>query len=486
MEKNEINLIFETEKEGNYDIFGEKFVEKNKGNILLNINGNEIDLVNKYKLNKGQNNIKMIIRNKITNLEEMFYKCIKLKNINELKYLKTENCTNFRKMFYKCVLLSDIKPLENWKVSRGLNFKSLYGCSPLKDKTYLKKWKISDEKFNSIFIKYFELNDLNKIKLIKEITKDSFTLTDVDNTFSIFKSINDLLVMIYSNNVKSIIAYNIINNQIINEIKKAHKEIITNIRHYFDSIKKRDLIMSISDNNKNIKIWDFNNWSLLTNIKGQYNKDIYYLACFLKDNNQIYILTSEYLKIGESKPIKIYDLEGTKIKEINNLNDKTFFIDAYFDEKLSKNFIVTGNQGYDISYDYNENKIYHKYIDHPKNNSHYNHYSLIVSSKEEITKLIESDHGGKIRIWDFHSGLLISRIKVDCFGLYSICLFNDNFLFVGCQNKMIKLIDLDNGIIRKTLTEDIKGNIICLKVIDDSYLLSQGLLAEQIKIWKID
>ena len=30
MEKNEINLIFETEKEGNYDIFGEKFVEKNK------------------------------------------------------------------------------------------------------------------------------------------------------------------------------------------------------------------------------------------------------------------------------------------------------------------------------------------------------------------------------------------------------------------------------------------------------------------------
>ena len=60
--KDEINLIYEAEKEGNYDIFGEKFVEINKQNIELNINGNESELVNKCKLQKGENNIKMKIK----------------------------------------------------------------------------------------------------------------------------------------------------------------------------------------------------------------------------------------------------------------------------------------------------------------------------------------------------------------------------------------------------------------------------------------
>ena len=35
-----------------YNIFGEKFVENNKNNIELNINGNKSDLENKYKLKK--------------------------------------------------------------------------------------------------------------------------------------------------------------------------------------------------------------------------------------------------------------------------------------------------------------------------------------------------------------------------------------------------------------------------------------------------
>ena len=39
--KDEINLIYETEEEGDYNIFGEKFVEINKDNIELNINVNK-------------------------------------------------------------------------------------------------------------------------------------------------------------------------------------------------------------------------------------------------------------------------------------------------------------------------------------------------------------------------------------------------------------------------------------------------------------
>ena len=130
--RDEINLIYVTEKEGNYNIFGEKFVENNKDNIELDINGEKSKLINKYKLRKGENNIKMKIKNKITDLKYMFYECKNLKNIDELKYLNTKYCNNFEYMFYGCSSLSDIKALEKWNVSNGNNFSYMfYGCSKL-------------------------------------------------------------------------------------------------------------------------------------------------------------------------------------------------------------------------------------------------------------------------------------------------------------------------------------------------------------------
>ena len=57
-----------TEKEYNYNIFVEIFVKNNKNNIELNINGKKNKLIKKYKLRKGENNIKMKIKNKIKNL----------------------------------------------------------------------------------------------------------------------------------------------------------------------------------------------------------------------------------------------------------------------------------------------------------------------------------------------------------------------------------------------------------------------------------
>ena len=88
--KNEINLIYNTNKEEECRIFGDKFVDKNKNNIELKINGNKNKLVNKYKLKKGDNKITMIIKNRIKDLRHMFNKCYNLKNIEELKYLNTK------------------------------------------------------------------------------------------------------------------------------------------------------------------------------------------------------------------------------------------------------------------------------------------------------------------------------------------------------------------------------------------------------------
>ena len=58
-------------------------MKNNKDNIELNINGETIKLINEYKLRKGENNIKMKTKKKITNLQYMFYECNNLKNIKK-------------------------------------------------------------------------------------------------------------------------------------------------------------------------------------------------------------------------------------------------------------------------------------------------------------------------------------------------------------------------------------------------------------------
>jgi hypothetical protein len=132
--KDEINLIYNTNEEGEYRIFGDKFVEINNNNIELNINEHKNKLVNKYKLKKGDNKIKIIIKNKIKDLQHMFDSCYNLKNIDELKYLNVKYCTNFSWMFSGCSSLNDITPLKDWNVSNGNNFSYLFSeCSSLLD-----------------------------------------------------------------------------------------------------------------------------------------------------------------------------------------------------------------------------------------------------------------------------------------------------------------------------------------------------------------
>ena len=110
-------------------------------------------------------------------------------------------------------------------------------------------------------------------------------------------------------------------------------------------------------------------------------------ACFLNDNNNIFIVTSNNINKSyvNSKSIKILDLNGKTIKEINDsINHSTFFIDTYYDNNSSKTFIITGNEGYSQSYDYNNNKLYYKYIDNYSETNF--HMSIIIVDRKKIIK----------------------------------------------------------------------------------------------------
>ena len=134
----------------------------------------------------------------------------------------------------------------------------------LKDNN-LKEKKINkiDDNKDSNFI-----NPKN-IEYLSDIVNDCYSDLWLANTFSIFKSINDILYLVFSNEKKSLILYNIINNKRIKEIKNAHNKYITNIRYYLDKINKKDLILSISAHDNNIKLWNIynNDINCLLNIK---------------------------------------------------------------------------------------------------------------------------------------------------------------------------------------------------------------------------
>ena len=330
-------------------------------------------------------------------------------------------------------------------------------------------------------------NSPSDIKLVSDVTNNSFTSINIDNTFAIFESINKILYLIYSTINKSIICYDINEQKIIKELNNYHNEYITNFRHYFEEKNKRDLMLSISQIDNNIILWNVDNWECLLNIPHSNDSGLIYSSCFIYDNNQSYIVTSNCNWDENSEFIKIYDFNQNKIKEIKDSNEITFFIDVFYDNLLSINYIITGNYNFIKSYNYNSNTIYHKYFDKNNNSDDNSHFIVITFKDNGILKLIESCNDGIIRIWNFHNGELISRIKINDGNIYGMCLWNNYNLFVGCNDRKIKLINLKNELIMKCLEGHNNDILTIKKIIHPKYgecLISQGLGNDQIKLWK--
>ena len=322
------------------------------------------------------------------------------------------------------------------------------------------------------------------IYLLKEITKDSYAHVILNNTFTIFESINQITYLIYCNKNNSIISYNLENNQIINEIKNQHNEYITNFHHILDKDNKRDLIMTTSLDDNNIRIWNCLNWECILNLPNINTKGYLYSSCFLYTNNNIFIITCNFNLMDDPEAVKIYDIKGTKISEIKNSNKVTYIIESYYDIKNNKNYIITGTLGSVISYDFESKELYHEY----KDNNEVTHLGFLIHERKNVINLIESGFDGNIRLWNFHTGNLIKKIKI-CKWLTSLCLLNDDVLLVGCYDKSIKVVDIKNGVVINCL----KGHtdwVLTLKTINLSNygkcLISHGRKNDQIKIWIIE
>ena len=310
----------------------------------------------------------------------------------------------------------------------------------------------------------------------------------VDNTFEIFNSTLGYIILVYAykftDKYNSIATYNIIDYNTMTIMKNVHNEDITNFRHYLDKNKNRDLILSISATDNNVKMWDINNLEYLLTINNINRHGFTKSACILNFNNNLYIITSNYSYSETPEPIRLYNMEGYKIKEINYKNNQTYFIDIYHDKKLDIKYIITGNFGFVRTYNYTNDCKYHRYND----DDEYEHYNVIIYDKTDITKIIANGKDGEVLIWDFHSTELLNKIKVSKVNydnLYGICLYNKEILLVGC-GKSLQIIDLESEKVVNTLIGH-SHNIITIKtVIHPVYgecIVSHELYTGQMMLW---
>ena len=335
-------------------------------------------------------------------------------------------------------------------------------------------------------------NDDFNIEFTEEICKDIYALQDKDNSFCVFNSIHGILCIVYPTIDFSIIFYDIINKAKIVEIKKAHNNYIIEFRYYLDDIdkfNKRDLILSISYDDRNVKIWDFNNVECIFNIF-PYTKGIINSACFLYDINlnEIMIIISNKTNSHIKESIKIFNLFGEEIQEIEDSQNEVIYINSFYDIYYNKNYIISANKELVISYDYEKNKTYKAYKD---DDSIYDCTSVIIinDNNNNFVKLIYSTGNGFIKIWSFHMGILLAKIKINHGYIFSICLLNEKYLFSCGKNYNndtiknfidelnIKIIHLNNETTCKLI--NYKNFGYCLITKNLSY---DGPL----KIWKIN
>ena len=139
---------------------------------------------------------------------------------------------------------------------------------------------------------------------------------------------------------KSIIFYDINNNNEIKRFNNAHEKGIQTIRYYDYNLY--DLILTTS-NNDDIKLWNYNEGLNILTISKVFNESNgVFSSCLLFDNNSFYIIC-----VGQIDYIKIYNSSGNFVKNIGNNDEYRRYINIF--EINGKKYIVSGgNKGINI------------------------------------------------------------------------------------------------------------------------------------------
>ena len=111
----------------------------------------------------------------------------------------------------------------------------------------------------------------------EEITKDSYSNYFAIGSFIIINTIDNKLLLIYATQKNSIVFMNFVDFQKIHEINNAHNKQVTIFKHHLEKSneEERDLLLSISCEDSNVKVWDIKNYFCILNIENVYPQAVF-------------------------------------------------------------------------------------------------------------------------------------------------------------------------------------------------------------------
>ena len=148
MNINEIYLIYKVDNK--IKLFGHDFVDRNRKNCKIIINGKEDELKEyktfslfKKKIEKLEIKLKGI--NHITDMSYMFDGCSSLSSLRDISKWNTNNITNMSYIFNGCSSLSSLPDISKWNTNNITNMSYMFnGCSSLSSLPDISKWDTSN------------------------------------------------------------------------------------------------------------------------------------------------------------------------------------------------------------------------------------------------------------------------------------------------------------------------------------------------------
>ena len=316
----------------------------------------------------------------------------------------------------------------------------------------------------------------------KTVAPNSFTVYSIDKTFAAYKSLKNEMFLVYGTKNNSMECYDLIKQKLVKSIINAHSSPILNIRHSCIKALQKDLILSSSNQTYNIKIWDTDTWQYSYNIENIYTMGNMLSVCLLFDiyKNETFVFTS-----CDSDHIKLYNQKGNYVQNLSESpNNKTYFLDIFQDENNQSYYLLSGDLKCVRAYELNTYKLFRTYIDQ---SSEREHISAYVYNDYGEGKLIDAEFNGIIRIWEFYSGNCSTIININKrIPLISVCVWNQDYLLIGCNDLKIRVINLGNPDNVKIIGGHSTEVCSIAKINHPNLgecILTQGIGEDQINLW---
>ena len=184
MNIDEINIIYNIKDLNQVQLFDSIFIEKNKNNLKLIIDGKELELIGIYQLiNNNENILKVKLKGitTVTDMSYIFRDCSSLISLPDISKWDTINVTDMSYIFSDCSTLIYLPDISKWNTINVTDMSLMfYGCSSLISLPDISNWNTTNVN-NMSYI----FNGCSSLISLPDISKwNTINVTDMRFMFS--------------------------------------------------------------------------------------------------------------------------------------------------------------------------------------------------------------------------------------------------------------------------------------------------------------